>query len=627
MIIFSFWQSLVLVFLGSPVWGGRPVDPGALSFAPKAVVSETGEQVTLDAGRLILPESRKRPAGRRISIPFYRMRAITADPGPPIFMLAGGPGSSGIRQFAEEETFAMIQFFRELGDVVVFDQRGTGAAEPNLRCPKGEWGIPLSQPADEAALTGLFQSIGHGCRRHWESQGVDLSSYNTDENAADVNALREALGYEQMILVGGSYGSHLGLHLLRKHPAVVARALFYGVEGPDHTYDHPEQALATYQRIAAHIEQQQVYRDRLPEGGLLAAYAATLQRVKDQPVQTTIVHKQQSYEVWITPELIQAAGTRGAASRGRPNRWPETILAMYEGDYTAAAYGALSLQRMGSPNAMKYAMDLASGISAARRQALAEAPARHLLPSLNMAYRGMNSVWGIRDLGDSFRSAVESEVPVLLVHGTWDTSTPIENAREVVATLKNGHLIEVVHGNHGALYNLFASWEPTKKTLARFLRGQAVTLPGRVVLTPPMLDVPAGKPAKAQVMLWEACRAGRVAAVAEAIKLGADVNALDTRRSRTGRRPLNWAAWHNHPEVIQLLLQQGADINQTNRSGFTPLHHAVENNARDAADYLLKSGADSTIANQKGVLPRQTALQKDHKEMLRLIDECAAVAE
>ncbi|HLA62932.1 MAG TPA: hypothetical protein VK610_00775, partial [Rhodothermales bacterium] len=49
----------------------------------------------------------------------------------------------------------------------------------------------------------------------------------------------------------------------------------------------------------------------------------------------------------------------------------------------------------------------------------------------------------------------------------------------------------------------------------------------------------------AQAQLWDATIAGDTTAMAHALHAGADVNALDTRRSQNGRRALNWAAIHN----------------------------------------------------------------------------------
>ena len=64
------------------------------------------------------------------------------------------------------------------------------------------------------------------CRDRLVGQGVDLDGYNTIETAADVVALREALGYGQWIVWGFSYGGRVAQEVLRQDPnGVVALIL------------------------------------------------------------------------------------------------------------------------------------------------------------------------------------------------------------------------------------------------------------------------------------------------------------------------------------------------------------------------------------------------------------------
>ena len=78
-----------------------------------------------------------------------------------------------------------------VGDFLVIGQRGTGLSEPFLNCAS-------SDCSDFAAV-------------------ADLPSYNTAENADDVDDLREMLGYATLDLYGISYGSRLGLEVIRRH--------------------------------------------------------------------------------------------------------------------------------------------------------------------------------------------------------------------------------------------------------------------------------------------------------------------------------------------------------------------------------------------------------------------------
>lgn len=56
------------------------------------------------------------------------------------------------------------------------------------------------------------------CFERLQSEGIDLSAYNSLENAADVPLVVQALDYDEYNFYGVSYGTLLGLHLMRNHP-------------------------------------------------------------------------------------------------------------------------------------------------------------------------------------------------------------------------------------------------------------------------------------------------------------------------------------------------------------------------------------------------------------------------
>jgi ankyrin repeat protein len=130
--------------------------------------------------------------------------------------------------------------------------------------------------------------------------------------------------------------------------------------------------------------------------------------------------------------------------------------------------------------------------------------------------------------------------------------------------------------------------------------------------------------ATAQDDLWDASQEGDSAAVAAALASGALIDSLDTRRSRNGRRALNWATWYNHPVVVRLLVAQGATIDLANLTGFTPLHHAAENGSVEAGRVLLELGADWTLVNKEGLRPLDVARERGQLEMVVLLDTLPA---
>lgn len=468
----------------------RPAgSPGDLQREQATVTNRDGVEVELERGTLLVQESRLDPQSPAISIPFYRLPSTAEEPEAPIFILAGGPGSSWIDRFEHPENFAEVEFYRTMGDVVIFDQRGAGHSMPELDCNERDR-LPLDQPLQLNLVAASQRSMSERCRQRWIAKGVNLAAYNTRENVSDVLALQRALGYETMKIVGGSYGSHLGLALMREAPERIERALLYGIEGPDHTWDDPDGRLAALERIAGAIEADVAFADKIPAGGLIEALNTVIGRLVVSPVTMTIPGDNGEHDqtVVIDAHLVRRFAGLQAGRRSRPHVWPEFILDLYQGDYANVARGAVALRNIRIDRPMHYMMDCASGISPDRARRYSQSAAADILGPINFEYQEVCDAWQARDLGDHFRAAVTSDIPTLLVHGTWDTSAPIENAREVVATLSNGHLIEVVGGNHGALYNLYEHWPPAHERIGAFLRGEQPRLPLSVTMR--ALDFP-----------------------------------------------------------------------------------------------------------------------------------------
>src|SRR5687768_11018630 len=106
---------------------------GTLKLKPYTFENDKGEKVAAEFGTLFVPEKRSDPNSNLIELAFVRFKSTSNNPGPPIVYLAGGPGGSGIGA-ATGSRFPLFMAFRKIGDVIAFDQRGTGYSKPNLGC-------------------------------------------------------------------------------------------------------------------------------------------------------------------------------------------------------------------------------------------------------------------------------------------------------------------------------------------------------------------------------------------------------------------------------------------------------------------------------------------------------------
>jgi pimeloyl-ACP methyl ester carboxylesterase len=379
------------------------------------------------------------------------------------------------RKYLEE-----VAFYRGIADVVVFDQRGAGDARPRLECDDTA-ALPADRPLTADALAASMGAALAACRDRHLADGVNLAAYDTVENAADVEALRRHFGYRRITLLGGSYGSHLALQVLRAYPRTIDRALLYGIEGPGHTWDDPAARLATLARIAGDIERSGALVDAdLPETGLLGVLARVLARLEREPVRVVVGEGEGAQTVVVDAELVRRIAAYRAGSNDEPLVWPRFLLAMDRGDFSLAARAALAWRRIPIQDPVHWSMDCASGVDPARRTRLSASPAIRLLGDPNFEYARLCDLWPHHDLGDGFRAPLHSPVPVLIVHGDRDLSTPIENAREVAAALGNARLVEVVGGGHGALYNLYNRWPEAHARVGAFLAGGDPAWPARI---------------------------------------------------------------------------------------------------------------------------------------------------
>ncbi len=425
--------------------------------------SNSGTTVKAQLGSFSVAENRQRADSPRISLKYIRFAANGGKPGNPIVYLAGGPGGSGSGT-GRGSRFEMFMELRQLGDVILFDQRGTGMSHS---LPNGaSWAIPSGEAATPAVAQSVVLTALEESLEIWQKAGVDLKAYNTEENADDLAALREVLGARQLRLVGSSYGTHLALCCLRRHPTLVERAVLAGVEGPNHTLKLP----VDQQDLLAKI---QLWLDKDPErrtndSDLVEKLGQVLNRLEKEPARIPWTSGERVLTAFDVRRFL-AASLRGPDSIAMI---PRLVNAMAEGNFSFVGMAHPRL-RGGTFEAMPLAMDAASGATRERLELIRQqADATMLADAINFPLNVIIPRLVELDLGDNFRLPVVSDVPVLAISGTADGRTPAGNAVEVLKTLSHGqHLL--IHGaGHGD--PLFLASPKIMITLKRFLRGEDV---------------------------------------------------------------------------------------------------------------------------------------------------------
>src|SRR6185369_804290 len=129
---------------------------------------------TARCGKLTVPENRRHPNGRTITLSVAIIPAALANPKPdPIVWLAGGPGDDAITEIP----MALAGDLNRDRDVIFMSQRGTYSARPSLTCDEVDRfpAETLDKPFDAPETGRAFAKATTDCRHRLEALGVDLS--------------------------------------------------------------------------------------------------------------------------------------------------------------------------------------------------------------------------------------------------------------------------------------------------------------------------------------------------------------------------------------------------------------------------------------------------------------------
>jgi len=178
-----------------------------LEMQPVEIPGPGGETRVAYRGTLRVPIVRADPGSKEIGVDVWRFPADEGAPEGrlPVFRLFGGPGWPGYVPARIDWNEEVAPFVAH-GDLVVVGQRGIGTSEPNTSCDAFGGPVDPDLPPEERVAAMREQCAA--CRAHWEDQGYDLRGFNVVEAAADVDDVRRLLGYEQIVVLGGSFGSH-----------------------------------------------------------------------------------------------------------------------------------------------------------------------------------------------------------------------------------------------------------------------------------------------------------------------------------------------------------------------------------------------------------------------------------
>lgn len=169
------------------------------------------EHVDVKCGYLTVPEDHSNATGKSIRIAFAIFKSKSVNPeSVPVIILTGGPG---VRSLTSLDRWTNHES-RAVGDLIVVEQRGIGlsSALPDLSDKLTD--ILASNTSSEEEIEMTKKIIQEHLTKV-AAEGIDLSKYNTTQNAKDIGMLMDALGYPRYNLLGTSYGTKLGMMVMK----------------------------------------------------------------------------------------------------------------------------------------------------------------------------------------------------------------------------------------------------------------------------------------------------------------------------------------------------------------------------------------------------------------------------
>jgi pimeloyl-ACP methyl ester carboxylesterase len=390
-------------------------------------------------------ENRQSQSGRKIALNIIVLPAISDKPAAdPWFGLAGGPGQSAVDAYPLTGYTTKI---RQQRDVVLVDQRGTGASNPlpcELRDPK---------IAQEMIGESMVAEKVRACRSELEKK-ADLTQYTTSIFADDLDDVRQALGYDKINLFGGSYGTRAALVYLRRHGDHVRTIALEGVAPPQYRIPlaFPKTTQHSIDQLIARCAADEACHKDFPD--LKKEFQAIVDRLEKTPAHFDVDNGAAGTQpVTLTRGMFVAALRPLLYIPAVVSEFPYMIHRAYQDDWSI--YGTAVIQvRNAIDKQIDRGMSL-SVICAEDVPSTTEAMIRrdttgtYLGDSQVRAYQKACGDWVQGEIPKDYYAPLRSAVPALLISGALDPATPPEASAQAAKDLSNSRVVVVKEGTHG----------------------------------------------------------------------------------------------------------------------------------------------------------------------------------
>lgn len=387
-------------------------------------------------------EDRAAHAGRTIDLKIVVAPALRRDPHPdPVFVFEGGPGG-GAATLASQR-IPMFRRFQTDRDIVLVDQRGTGASNP-LDCSADD--------PDDDALDSIDRYPVERFRDCLETLKADTRFYTTSVAMDDIDDVRRYLGYETINLWGGSYGTRAALVYLKQHDAAVRTVVLDGVAPPDMRLPlyMARDGQRAFDRLLDACEGDAACRAAFPD--LRSIVSRLWEQLAARPtVSVTHPRTGRTMTVTVSQRLIATIVFQSLYAPEVTALLPRLLVDAVNGNYQgllALAYSA-DLPKGAMSEGMFLSVVCAEDMPRITPEDIARETRGNFIGSTMFDTRMRPcEFWPRGAVADDYYAPVTSSKPVLIFSGENDPVTPPSWGEHVKETLPNARHVVVPGAGH-----------------------------------------------------------------------------------------------------------------------------------------------------------------------------------
>lgn len=418
-------------------------------------------RTNIECGYLTVPEDRNSKNSPMIRLHFAIVHSVNEDPAPdPVVILHGGPGGYALDSM--DLWLYLFSITIRDRDLIILDQRGTGYSQPSLNCPEAEeqwyqsWGHNTPTAIDNQNYLQALLS----CRDRLIKEGIDLNAYTSAANAADVDDLRQALGYSEWNLYGSSYGTRLALTIIRDHPDGVRSVVLDSVYPPQvdltttQTVSFERSLDLLFAACTADLSCNEKYPD------LKTTFYGLAEQLDKEPVKFQLIRPSNSmfYDVilngdrfiWTTRQLLYLTDQIPVV--------PARITALQEGETASLAEQMkwfIFFDDFWSEG-MFYSIHCAEDVPSSTEQdaqRLNDTVNPRLIQAIDPSkfFYPLCSAWNTNQPTAIENEPIISDIPTLILSGEFDPVTPPAWGQLTAETLSNSQFLEFPGFGHGIL--------------------------------------------------------------------------------------------------------------------------------------------------------------------------------